>query len=134
MCEPNGTVDYEAARRLNATVPLNVRRTDLRQINGRGPGDRGRLRCCELRADAHGAPVLGAGSEPAGLTGPRCWASGHCCVGRKWDTTPPPREALRVGKCTTGVYSRLDKSPIQRLAAAREIPRRRNATVARPCP
>jgi hypothetical protein len=54
---------------------------------------------------------------------------GHCCVGRKSDTTPAPREALRVGKYTIGVYSTLDKSPIRRLAAARKVPRRRNATV-----
>jgi hypothetical protein len=53
----------------------------------------------------------------------------HCCVGRKWDTTPALREALRVGKCTTGVYSTLDKSPIRRLAAALKVLRRRNATV-----
>jgi hypothetical protein len=37
----------------------------------------------------------------------------HCCVGRKWDTTAASREAVRVGKCTTGVYSTLDKSPIR---------------------
>jgi hypothetical protein len=54
---------------------------------------------------------------------------GHCCVGRKWDTTPAPREALRVGKYTTGVYSTPDKSPIRRLAAVWKVPRRRNATV-----
>jgi hypothetical protein len=62
-------------------------------------------------------------------------SKGHCCVGRKWDTTPALREALRVGKCTTGVYSTLDKSPIRspirRLAAARKVLRRRNATVPR---
>jgi hypothetical protein len=55
--------------------------------------------------------------------------SGTVAFGRKWDTTPAPREALGVGKCTTGVYSTLDKSPIRRLAAARKVPRRRNATV-----
>jgi hypothetical protein len=39
------------------------------------------------------------------------------------------REALQVGKYTTGVSSALDKSPMRRLAAARKVPRRRNATV-----
>jgi hypothetical protein len=41
---------------------------------------------------------------------PKVAFNGHCCVGRKWDTTPAPREALGVGKCTTGVDSTLDKS------------------------
>jgi hypothetical protein len=53
----------------------------------------------------------------------------HCCVGRKRDTMPAPGEALPVGKHTTGVYSTLAKSPILLLAAARKVPRRRNATV-----
>jgi Kelch motif len=56
-------------------------------------------------------------------------SSRHCCVGRKWDAMPAPGEALPVGKHTTGVYSTLAKSPILRLAAARKVPRRRNATV-----
>jgi predicted transcriptional regulator len=30
--------------------------------------------------------------------------TGHCCVGRKSDTTPAAREVLRVGKYTIGVH------------------------------
>ena len=40
----------------------------------------------------------------------------HCCVGRKWDTTPAPREARRISKHTKGVYSTPDKSAIRHLA------------------
>jgi hypothetical protein len=54
---------------------------------------------------------------------------GHCCVGRKWDATPAPRERRRVGKHTTGVYSTPDKSAIRHLATAWSVARRRNATV-----
>lgn len=45
---------------------------------------------------------------------------------------PAPGEALLVGKHSTRVYSTLAKSSIRRLAAARKVPRRRNATVPTP--
>src|ERR1700681_100230 len=54
---------------------------------------------------------------------------GHCCVGRKWDTTSAAQETGWTVKPDHSGYSGPDESPIRRLATSRRVARHLNATV-----